>query len=39
MLGGVGLALGGAFFFLMGRPEKAKETPVEGVKSKPVSPK
>ncbi|CAG7563903.1 unnamed protein product [Fusarium equiseti] len=39
MLGGVGLAIGAGFFFLMSRPEKAKETPVEGVKSKPVSPK
>ncbi|KAH7248691.1 uncharacterized protein BKA55DRAFT_690805 [Fusarium redolens] len=39
MLGGVGLAIGAGFFFLMSRPEKAKEQPVEGVKSKPVSPK
>jgi hypothetical protein len=39
MIGGVGLALGAGFFFLMSRPEQAKDTPVEGVKSKPVSPK
>ncbi|KAF5624902.1 hypothetical protein F52700_9277 [Fusarium sp. NRRL 52700] len=39
MLGGVGLAIGAGFFFLMSRPEKAKEQPIEGVKSKPVSPK
>ncbi|KAL4722051.1 hypothetical protein ACLX1H_010821 [Fusarium chlamydosporum] len=39
MLGGVGLAIGAGFFFLMSRPEKAKDQPVEGVRSKPVSPK
>ncbi|KAF4953486.1 hypothetical protein FSARC_12377 [Fusarium sarcochroum] len=39
LLGGVGLALGGAFFFLQSSPELAKETPIEGVKSKPFSPK
>lgn len=39
MIGGVGLALGAGFFILMSRPEQAKEAPIEGVKSKPVSPK
>ncbi|KAH7238205.1 hypothetical protein BKA59DRAFT_481590 [Fusarium tricinctum] len=39
MIGGVGLALGAGFFILMSRPEQAKEAPIEGVNSKPVSPK
>ncbi|KAI7771077.1 hypothetical protein LZL87_004864 [Fusarium oxysporum] len=39
MLGGIGLAIGAGFLFLMSRPEKAKEQPIEGVESKPVSPK
>ena len=39
MLGGVGLAIGAGFFFLMGRPEKAKDAPIEGATKKPISPK
>ncbi|RKL49357.1 hypothetical protein BFJ72_g816 [Fusarium proliferatum] len=34
ILGGVGLALGAFFFLLMGKPEKAKEQPIDGT-SKP----
>ncbi|KAF9765322.1 hypothetical protein IL306_002409 [Fusarium sp. DS 682] len=37
MLGGVGLAIGLGFFFLMSRPEKAKDQPVKGVETKNVS--
>ncbi|KAF4454477.1 hypothetical protein F53441_2981 [Fusarium austroafricanum] len=36
MLGGVGLAIGAGFFFLMSRPAQAKEQPIEGVNSKPA---
>ncbi|KAF5025634.1 hypothetical protein F66182_2240 [Fusarium sp. NRRL 66182] len=39
MLGGVGLAIGAGFFFLMSRPDVAKDQPVQGVTSKPVRPK
>ncbi|KAF5704239.1 hypothetical protein FMUND_12618 [Fusarium mundagurra] len=34
MLGGVGLAIGAFFFVLTGKPEKAKEQPIDGT-SKP----
>ncbi|KAG5759993.1 hypothetical protein H9Q69_012052 [Fusarium xylarioides] len=34
MLGGVGLAIGAFFFLLTGKPEKAKEQPIDGT-SKP----
>ncbi|KAL2691448.1 hypothetical protein Neosp_001833 [[Neocosmospora] mangrovei] len=39
VIGGVGLALGLGFFYLMTRPEKAKDQPIEGVKTKIVSQK
>ncbi|RSM02763.1 hypothetical protein CDV31_010802 [Fusarium ambrosium] len=39
VIGGVGLALGLGFFYLMTRPEKAKDQPIEGVKTKIASPK
>ncbi|KAM0432973.1 hypothetical protein ACHAPT_004678 [Fusarium lateritium] len=39
MIGGVGLAVGLGFFYLMTRPEKAKEQPIEGVKTKIASSK
>lgn len=39
MIGGVGLALGLGFFYLMTRPEKAKDQPIDGVKTKIASPK
>ncbi|KAI1069842.1 hypothetical protein LB507_007986 [Fusarium sp. FIESC RH6] len=39
MLGGVGLLLGAFFFLLEGKPDKAKDAPVEGATKKPISPK
>ncbi|KAH7275031.1 hypothetical protein MRS44_006735 [Fusarium solani] len=39
VIGGVGLALGLGFFYLMTRPEKAKDQPIEGVKTKIASTK
>ncbi|KAF4994423.1 hypothetical protein FDECE_13123 [Fusarium decemcellulare] len=39
MIGGVGLALGLSFFYLMSRPDHAKDQPIEGVKTKIASPK
>ncbi|RTE70132.1 hypothetical protein BHE90_015469 [Fusarium euwallaceae] len=39
VIGGVGLALGLGFFYLMTRPEKAKDQPIEGVKTKIASAK
>ncbi|KAH7189531.1 uncharacterized protein B0J16DRAFT_116906 [Fusarium flagelliforme] len=36
---GVGLGIGAFFFYLMGKPDKAKDEPIEGATKKPISPK